>query len=333
MDNIYIIGEVGQAHEGSIALAHSYIAALATTGVDAVKFQMHIAEAESSIHEPFRQTLPYQEKTRFDYWKRMEFSKQQWLELKQHCESRKLDFIVSPCSIAAVNILEEIGMLTFKIGSGEVGNILMLNRIARSAKNVILSSGMSSLTELDQAVDILKTGKSDISILQCTSAYPSRPHQWGINLIAEWTDRYQLPVGFSDHSGDIFAALAAATAGAKLIEFHVVFDKRIAGPDSSSSLTVDQAITLVTGIRQIEIALKNPVTKTDNEHTERLKCIFGKSLAVNKSLTKGHILTESDLESKKPKGYGIAPSQYERILGKPLRNDLEQWDFLTESHI
>jgi N,N'-diacetyllegionaminate synthase len=333
MDNIYIIGEVGQAHEGSIALAHSYIDALATTGVDAVKFQMHIAEAESSIYEPFRQTMPSQDQTRFDYWKRMEFSTLQWLELKRHCESRKLDFIVSPSSLTAVNKLEDIGIATFKIGSGEAGNALMLNRIARCSKRVILSSGMSTISELDEAVAILKRGECRVAILQCTSEYPCKPQRWGINLINELADRYQLPVGFSDHSGDIFACLAAAAAGARLIEFHIVFDKSMHVPDASSSITIGQAHTLVTGIRQIEIALNNPVSKTDNEHTERLKFMFGKSLAVNKPLKKGHILTENDLESKKPKGYGISPREFERTLGQPLKDDLEQWDFLTESHL
>ena len=156
MNKPYYIAEIGQAHEGSLGILHSYIDALATTGVHAVKFQMHIAEAESSVYEPFRVKFSKEDNTRFDYWKRMEFSLEQWKEIKKHCDDVGLDFICSPFSNLAVDWLEEIGVHTYKIGSGEVNNLLLLEKICATRKPIIISSGMSSFDELDKTVDFLK---------------------------------------------------------------------------------------------------------------------------------------------------------------------------------
>lgn len=156
----FIIAEIGQAHDGSLGMIHSYIDALATTGVDAIKFQMHIAEAESSGFEPFRVKFSYEDATRFDYWKRMSFTLQQWKEIKQHSDEVNLEFLCSPFSNLAVDWLEEIGVKQYKIGSGEVNNFLILEKIAQTRKPIILSSGMSSFKELDATVDFLKDRKS-----------------------------------------------------------------------------------------------------------------------------------------------------------------------------
>ena len=129
-----IIAEIGQAHEGSLGIAHSYIDALFDAGVTAIKWQIHIAEAESSIHEPFRVKFSYEDKTRFDYWKRMEFTPEQWNGLKKHCETKGLEFISSPFSNAAVELVEKIGVKRYKVGSGEVSNFLMLEQIAKTGK-------------------------------------------------------------------------------------------------------------------------------------------------------------------------------------------------------
>src|SRR5680860_1461228 len=167
-----VIAEIAQAHEGSIILAHSYIEALSKTGVDAVKFQVHIAEAESSIHEPFRVKFS-NDKSRYDYWKRMQFSLEEWKSLKERCEQLNLEFIASPFSNAAVDLLEEVGVKRYKIGSGEVNNFLLLEKIANTGKPLILSSGMSSYLELDKTVKFLEDRDVEYSILQCTTAYPT----------------------------------------------------------------------------------------------------------------------------------------------------------------
>ena len=328
-----IIAEIGQAHEGSLGILHSYIDALAQTGVDAIKFQTHIAHAESSEYEPFRVKFSYEDATRYDYWKRMEFTMDQWREIKAHCDEVGVEFISSPFSNTAVDLLEEVGVSAYKIGSGEVTNLLMLEKIARTGKPVILSSGMSSFDELDTSVQFLKERDIDVSVLQCTTAYPTKPEEWGLNVIDALKTRYGVPVGFSDHSGDIFACLAAAAKGAEILEFHAVFDKRMFGPDAKASLTIDEIARLVEGIRAIEIALSHPVDKQDNNRFGTLKSIFEKSLALNKDLQAGHVLSFDDLEAKKPKGYGIDASQWQQAIGKKLKTDKIAWDFLTKEDI
>lgn len=329
----YIIAEIGQAHEGSLGILHSYIDALANTGVDAVKFQMHIAAAESSMHEPFRVQFSLEDKTRFEYWKRMGFTLEQWKKIKEHCDGVGVDFICSPFSNLAVDWLEEIGVEQYKIGSGEVNNFLILERIAQTGKPIILSSGMSSFEELDQTVAFLKERNVDFSILQCTTAYPTQPEQFGLNVIQELKIRYNVPVGFSDHSAKIETCIAATALGASILEFHVVFDRQLFGPDSKSSLTISETKELVLAVRNIATALSNPIDKNDIDTFSSLKQIFEKSLAVNKDLPKNHILSFDDLEAKKPKGFGIEASKFNAVIGKALAKDIKQWEFLHEEDL
>ncbi len=320
---------MGQAHEGSLGMAHAYIEALATTGVNAVKFQTHIADAESSEFEPFRVNFSYEDKTRLDYWRRMEFTPEQWAGLKAHCEEKGMEFMSSPFSLEAVDLLEKLYVKRYKIGSGEVSNQLMLERIARTGKPVILSSGMSSFAELDETTLFLKEKQVEYSVLQCTTAYPTEPAQWGLNVMSELKQRYGVPVGFSDHSGDIYACLAAVTLGAEIVEFHVVFDKQMFGPDAGSSLTMDQVKQLVEGVGQITKAQNSPLDKTDNSQFAELKEIFEKSLAINKTLPAGHVLTLDDLESKKPRGKGLEAGLFKEVVGKKLKHPLTRGSFLN----
>jgi N,N'-diacetyllegionaminate synthase len=326
---MFIIAEIGQAHDGSIDLAHTYIDALSKTGVDAVKFQVHIAEAESSIYEPFRVKLESEDKTRFDYWKRMEFSLQQYKELKEHCENRGLEFLASPFSNAAVDLLEEVGVKRYKIGSGEVNNFLLLEKIACTGKPVIISSGMSSLLELDKTVVFLKKRNVNFSILQCTTAYPTKPENYGLNVIGELKNRYGVSIGYSDHSSKTETCIAAAALGAEILEFHTVFSRNSIGPDASSSLEMKEITQMIKALRRLETALLHPVDKGDNSNFAELKNIFEKSLAVNKDLKVGHVLSFKDLEAKKPKGYGINASNFDAVIGKSLKKTLNKWGFLN----
>lgn len=324
-----IIAEIAQAHDGSLGMAHSYITAVAKTGCNAIKFQTHIAEAESSIHEPFRVKFSKQDVTRMEYWKRMEFTLEQWKGLKAHCDEVGLEFMSSPFSNAAVDLLEEVGVKRYKVGSGEVNNFVLLEKIAQTKKPVIISSGMSSYVELDKTITFLKARNVDFSILQCTTAYPTQPKEYGFNVIQELKNRYNVTVGFSDHSSSTEACIAATALGAEVLEFHVVFDKEMFGPDAKASLTMEETSQLVKAVKNIEIALQNPVDKSDNSNFDSLKSIFEKSLAINKNLKAGDIISFSDLETKKPKGFGILASEYEKVLGKKINKDLSQWGFLN----
>lgn len=327
-----IIAEIAQAHDGSLGILHSYIDALAATGVDAVKFQTHIAEAESSAYEPFRVKFNYEDDTRYNYWKRMEFTPEQWAAIKQHCDDKGLQFISSPFSNMAVDLLEKLGVKTYKVGSGEINNHLLLQKIALTQKPVILSSGMSSWAELDEAVAVFQSKNIPVSVLQCISAYPAKPQQWGLHIIQQLKQRYNIPVGYSDHSGDIYACLAAAALGAEIFEFHAVFDKRMFGPDAPASITIDDINRVVKGIKQISISLQYTAAK-DNADMQQMKSIFEKSLAVNTSLPKGTVLQFEHLEAKKPKGHGINAADYAQVIGKTLTNNKQQWDFLQATDI
>ena len=330
---ITTIAEIGQAHNGSLEVLHEYIDAVARTGVSAIKFQTHIADAESSIHEPFRIKFSKQDKTRFDYWKRMEFSEGAWIAIGKHCKEVGLTFISSPFSNLAVDVLEKAGVEQYKIGSGEVTNFLLLKKVVDTGKPIIISSGMSSLDELDKTVSFLKHYKANFSILQCTTSYPTQPENYGLNVISELKVRYDVPIGYSDHSAKIATGIAAVALGAKILEFHIVFDKAQFGPDVTSSLTMAEAIELVKGVNEVAKALNHPVDKSDNSAFTDLKQIFEKSLAVNRDLKEGHILSFNDLEAKKPKDFGIEASNYKAIIGRKLSRDLQQWDFLTEDDI
>ena len=327
-----LIAEIGQAHDGSLGVAHSYIDALANTGIDAIKWQTHIAEAESSLEEPFRVKFSYEDITRFDYWKRMEFTKEQWAGLKNHCERVGLEFISSPFSNAAVDLLEDIGVKRYKVGSGEISNLLLLERIAQTGKPVILSSGMSSFDELDEAFNFLSS-RIEVSIMQCFTAYPTKPSQWGLDVISQMKQRYQTKIGFSDHSGEITACIAATALGADFLEFHVVFDKQIFGPDAIASLTINEVKQLANSVKDIRAALLSPTTKIVPDNLIEVKKMFGKSLAVNKALTKGHKLNFLDLEAKKPSEKGISAIDFEFVIGKILKRDMSAWSFLNEADI
>ena len=333
MKKVFIIAEIAQAHEGSLGIAYSYIDVLADCGIDAVKFQTHIAEAESSEFESFRVKFSYEDETRFDYWKRMEFTKAQWLGLKEHCDNKGIEFISSPFSCAAVDLLEEIGVKRYKIGSGEMTNFLMLHKIAKTGKPVILSSGMSDYKELEECIEFLKTFGNEISLLQCTTAYPTKPEQWGLGEISKFKSRFKIPIGFSDHSSDITAGVAAVSLGAEILEFHVTFHKNMFGPDAKASLTVDEAKQLVKSVRALEISLNAENLKEDMSQFSELKNLFGKSLAVNKNLAKGYSITIDDLESKKPGDKGISAKEFQAVINKKLLRDIKQWQFLSYSDL
>ncbi len=311
----FVIGEVAQAHDGSLGMAHAYVDAIARAGADAVKFQTHIAEAESSPQEPWRVKFSRQDTTRFDYWKRMEFTREQWLGLKEHVEEMGLVFLSSPFSPHAVDLLDDIGMPAWKIASGEVNNPLLLERIAQTGKPILLSTGMSSLSEIDRVVGWLKSHACQFAVMQCSSTYPTPVEKLGLNLLTEYRERYGCPVGLSDHSGVIFAGLAAAALGADLLEVHVTLSREMFGPDVIASVTTSELKQLVDGVRFIERARACPIDKDAiAQEFEGLRQIFTKSLFAAQDLPAGTRLERKHLVAKKP-GTGIPAAQIGQIVG------------------
>jgi N,N'-diacetyllegionaminate synthase len=326
---VFVIGEVAQAHDGSLGLAHAFIDAIAAAGADAVKFQTHIAHAESTPSEPFRVRFSTQDESRYAYWQRMEFTESQWAELAQHAGERGLAFLSSPFSLEAVELLERVDVPAWKVGSGEVTNTPLLDAMARTGKPVLLSSGMSPLDELDGAVERLRTHVA-FAVLQCTSEYPSPPEHVGLNVIAELADRYDVPVGLSDHSGTIFPSLAAVVLGASVLEVHATLSREMFGPDVPASVTTAELRQLVEGVRFLERALAHPVDKNRAaSELDELRGLFTKSIVASRDLEAGRRLEAADLALKKP-GNGLPAGRLDDVVGKTLRRAVAADTLLSE---
>lgn len=291
-----IIAEIAQAHDGSLGMAHAYIDAAATAGVDAVKFQTHIAAEESTPAEAWRVKFSKQDATRYDYWRRMEFTPDQWHGLHGHAREKGLKFYSSPFSVSAVVLLECIGVDGWKIASGEVSNHQLLNAMATSQLPVLLSSGMSSFSELDDAVQCITSLRLPLCVMQCTSKYPTQPQHVGLNLISEYQQRYKCPVGLSDHSGVIYPGLAAIVHGISVLEVHITMSREMFGPDVPASLTTSELRQLVDGVRFIETMRDHPVDKDEmSDELAEMRSLFSKSAVARVDLPVGRVLCESDL--------------------------------------
>ena len=328
-----IIAEVGQLHDGKINNAHNIIKKLAKTKVDAIKFQTHYAEEESTLKEPWRIKFSKKDKTRYDYWKRMEFSPKQWMELKKHCEKYNIEFLSSPFSKKAVDVLNLIGAKYFKLPSGEINNPFLIKELIKSKKPVLVSTGMSDFKEIDKIIKLFKQKKIKFCLLQCTSKYPCAAKDLGLNNIEIFNKKYKCLTGLSDHSGNLFSSLAAISLNAKFIEVHVTYSKNHFSPDSSSSLTFQEIGELVKGRDYITEIINNPVNKNklDKVLTKHRK-IFTKSIVLNKDLNKDHIIKLSDLDLKKP-NIGINANSINKVVGKKLIKDMNKNSFLKFTHL
>lgn len=318
-ERVFVIAEVGSTHNGSFDAAKKAIETVAATGADCVKFQTHIAEAETLRDAP--SPSYFNAEPRFEYFKRTGFEKEQWRELKQHAEANGLVFLSSSFSIAATELLEDIGVTLHKVPSGEVTNTPYLEHLARTGTPTIMSSGMSSWEELDEAVSIFKAVGAPLAVLQCTSEYPVRPEHVGLNLISEMLARYEVPVGFSDHSMTNYAAWASVALGGRIIEKHITPSRDAYGSDAKHSLLPQEFAELVRGVREMEAVMASPVDKRNASAFNEMKVIFQKSVVATHPLAAGTVLAEADLTTKKP-GDGIPPRELKRLLGKTLTRDV-----------
>lgn len=328
-----VIAEVAQAHDGSLGTAHAFVEAVAATGADAIKFQTHIADAESTPGEPWRIKFSPQDETRFDYWKRMEFTESQWLELKQHSVEAGLMFLSSPFSDEAVNLLVSVGVAAWKIASGEVSNLPLLDRMAATGLPCILLTGMNSLSDIDAAVEQIRVHKTPLGVLQCTTAYPCPAEKIGLNVMGQLRDRYQCPVGLSDHSGTIFPGLAAVALGANVVEVHVTLSREAFGPDVPASVTTGELAQLVEGVRFIDTMNRNPVDKEAmaNELAP-LRDLFGKSVVARVDLSPGTRLERKHLTLKKP-GTGIPAKRIDELVSRAIKRPVAANSLLQEEDL
>ena len=318
-----IVGEVAQAHDGSLGMAHAFIDAIARAGADAVKFQTHIATAEGTPAERWRVRFSPQDDTRHDYWRRMEFTEDQWRDLAEHAREKGLLFLSSPFSVEAVELLGRVGVAAWKIASGEVSNPPLFEPMADTGLPILLSTGMSSLAEIDAAVEWVQGRGLPLAVLQCTTAYPCPPEKIGLNLISFFRERYGAPAGLSDHSGTIYPALAAAALGVEVLEVHVTLSREMYGPDVPASVTTAELGQLVEGVRFIERIRAHPVDKDEAaREMQPLRDAFTKSVVLLADLPAGTVLRREHLATKKP-GTGVPAARLPEVVGCRLTRDVQ----------
>jgi N,N'-diacetyllegionaminate synthase len=318
-----IIAEVAQNHDGSLGMAHAHIDAAANAGADAIKFQTHIAEEESSSAEPWRTKFSYQDDTRMDYWRRMEFTPPQWQALKCHADELGLHFLSSPFSIKAVELLENLGIGSWKIASGEITNTPLLDCVLATKKPIILSTGLSVTEEISEAVNYVQKTGNPLALLQCTSQYPCSPERLGINVINQFRSDYNCAVGLSDHSGTIYSGLAAAAQNIQVLEVHMTLSREMFGPDVVASITTQELKSLIEGIRYIETATNHPVDKSlPDSEAAPLRKIFMKSVYTTRAIKAGETITSDKITTKKP-GTGIPANRINQLLGKKTKTNIE----------
>jgi N-acetylneuraminate synthase len=327
------VGEVALAHDGSLGLAHAFIDAIANAGADGVKFQTHLAAAESTVHEPFRVKFSPQDASRYDYWKRTEFTEDQWKGLARHSAERGLVFLSSPFSPEAVALLLRVGVGAWKVASGEVGNPVLFESLAETGLPVLMSTGMSPVSEIDAAVERIRARGLAFAVLQCTTAYPCPPERVGLNLVPFFRERYGGAVGLSDHSGTVYPGLAAATLGVEVLEVHVTLSREMFGPDVPASLTTAELRQLVEGVRFIERMRAHPVDKDLlAREAEPLRRMFGRSLVARADLDAGTVLRADHLAAKKP-GTGMPASRLPQVVGRRLARPVRAGDLLSEEDL
>ena len=324
-----IVAEIGSVHDGSFGNACKLIEAAAACGADAVKFQTHLADAETLPDAP---APPYfGAEPRLAYFQRTAFGLDEWKRLRQSCGENGVAFVSSAFSIEAVDLLEDVGVELHKIPSGEVTNIPLLERVAGTGKPVLLSSGMSDWDELDAAVEVLGRG-GPLTVMQCSSIYPC-PAEWaGLNVIREMATRYGTPVGFSDHTDGPAAALAAAALGATVIEKHFTFSRLMYGSDAANAMEPDDFRALAGQLREVWAMLDHPVDKNDLSPYREMKRVFEKSIVNAREVPAGAVISKSDLAFKKP-GDGIPPARRDQVIGRRARRDLPKDHKLSESDL
>lgn len=309
---ITLIAEVGSVHDGSFGNARRLVALAAECGADAVKFQTHIAEAETLRDAP--SPSYFSGEPRFEYFKRTAFTLEQWKTLAADCVALGVGFLSSPFSLEAVDLLEEVGVGAYKIPSGEVTNLPLLAKIAATGKPVYLSSGMSDWSELDEAVETLRPG-GPVTVLQCSSAYPCPPERVGLNVIPEMAARWGVAVGFSDHTEGPAAGIAAVALGATVVEKHITFSRRMYGSDAATATEPAEFAAFAAALKEVARMRASPVDKNDLGPYRDMKRVFEKSIVAARAVEAGTAVSEADLAYKKP-GDGIPAREWRAYLGR-----------------
>jgi N,N'-diacetyllegionaminate synthase len=327
-NSTYIIAEIGVNHNGDINLALKMIDAAYEAGADAVKFQSFKSD---KLVSKFAEKAKYQQdhtgtnETQLEMLKKLELSPEDHLIIKEYCTKKNIDFLSTPFDEETAIFLKEIGIHAYKVGSGDLTNIPFLRKIDEFGLPIILSTGMSNLGEIEEALEVIN--KSSIALLHCTSSYPAPVEDINLRAMVTIQKAFNKVVGYSDHTEGIEIALAAVALGARIIEKHFTLDKNLPGPDHKASLEPHEFKQLVKSIRIVEKSLGDGV-KRCMPSEENTKEVARKSLVVSQNLKPGDILTRKNLAIKRP-GTGIQPKDYNLLLGKTVKREVKQDQVLT----
>lgn len=326
-----IIAEAGENHNGSLDLAYQLIDKAIEAGADIVKFQTGKPELVTSKYSEMAQ---YQkenigvEESQLDMLRKIMLPFEAFEKLKNYCDKKGIEFLSTPFDLESVDLLHHIGMKKWKIPSGEITNLPLLEKIAQFNEPIIMSTGMCELAEIRQAIDILKaSGANDITLLHCTTEYPAPYEDVNLNAMETMRREFNLPVGYSDHTNGIEIPVAAVALGACVIEKHFTLDRNMEGPDHKASLEPQELKQMVTSIRNIEKALGNG-NKTVSASESKNIAIARKSIVAKKDIKKGEVFTNENLICKRP-GNGISPLKWYELLGKVASKDYKE-DYLIE---
>jgi N,N'-diacetyllegionaminate synthase len=328
MKSTLIIAEAGVNHNGDINLAKQLIDAAAAAKVDYVKFQTFIPEkviSKFAVKADYQKQTTEAEESQLDMVRKLQLNKDQHLELISYCKEKNIAFLSTPFDLDSIDLLKELGIKIGKLPSGEITNLPYLIKMARNFDELILSTGMSTLSEIEEAVNVLvRNGKqkSDITVLHCNTEYPTPMKD--VNLLALHTIKNKLGVnvGYSDHTLGIEIPIAAVALGATIIEKHFTLDKTLPGPDHKASLEPDELIGMVKAIRNIERSLGSGI-KEPSESEIKNMTIARKSIVASRAIKQGDVFSEDNITVKRP-GNGISPMKWFEIIGQVAPRDFSE---------
>ncbi|MCY6483563.1 N-acetylneuraminate synthase [Clostridium aestuarii] len=327
----FIIAEAGVNHNGDIKLAKKLVDMAVYAGADAVKFQTFRSE---KLVTGYAKMAKYQkdnigiEDSQFNMLKKLELSYSEFKELKKYCKDKEIIFLSTPFEFESADFLSSIGIEAFKISSGDLTNIPLLEHIADMNKPIILSSGMAVLGEIEEALMCLKNkGIDDIAVLHCTSNYPAALETVNLKAMNTIKEAFGVVGGYSDHTEGITIPIAAAALGANIIEKHFTLDKNMEGPDHKASLEPEELKQMVDGIRSVEISLGNGVKRFSKSEISTMQ-VARKSIVAFRNINKGEIIKLEDLDYKRP-GDGLSPKYYKSLIGKKANKNINKDEQLT----
>lgn len=330
--NVFIIAEAGVNHNGSIELAKKLIDVAVKAGVDAVKFQTFKTEnlvSKNAQKADYQKETTSTEELQFDMIKKLELDVDTHNELISYCNSKNIMFLSTPFDHDSIDLLNSIGLNIFKVPSGEITNLPYLRHIGSLQKEVILSTGMADIGEIEDALDVLissGTKKDNITILHANTMYPTPMEDVNLKAMNTIGNTFDCKYGYSDHTLGIEVDIAAVAMGASCIEKHFTLDCTMEGPDHKASLEPKELISMVKAIRNIELALGNSIKKPSNSERPNMK-IARKSIVANCKIKKGDILTKNNLAIKRP-GNGINPMNWDNIINTIAQKDYNKDDLI-----